>query len=291
MTDGLLVIDKPAGMTSHDVVDHVRRLLGTKKVGHAGTLDPDATGVLIVGVGRATRFLSYAQQGPKKYRAVASFGVTTSTQDASGEVLEERPAPLTRDEVTQAVAEFAGRVEQIPPMVSAVKVRGERLYNLARKGREVERKPRPVTIHDLRVIDFVAGDRPEATLAIHSSGGTYIRTLIHDIGQRLGCGAHMKTLRRTEAGGFSETDAVPLDDLGTEHLRPVADAVRQLFRFEVDDDAVKIIANGRPLNLGHAQLPGIDEGDFVAVVNDERLLAVYTRKGGRLVADRVVAAQ
>ena len=291
MTDGLLVIDKPAGMTSHDVVDHVRGLLGTKKVGHAGTLDPDATGVLIVGVGRATRFLSYAQEGPKKYRAVARFGITTSTQDASGEILEERPAPITRDEVTAATAGFVGRVEQIPPMVSAVKVRGERLYTLARKGQVIERKPRPVTIHELQVIDFVPGDRPEATLDIHSSGGTYVRTLIHDLGERLGCGAHMKTLRRTEAGGFPEADAIPLHDLGEQHLRPVADAVRQLFRFEVDPEAAKSIANGRPVNLGHAQIPGIDEGDFVAVVSDERLLAVYTRKGGRLVADRVMGAQ
>lgn len=289
MTDGLLIVDKPAGMTSHDVVDYVRRLLATKKVGHAGTLDPDATGVLIVGVGRATRFLSYAQQGPKRYRAVASFGVTTSTQDASGDVIEERPAPVSRDEVTIAAQGFLGDIEQIPPMVSAVKVGGHRLYELARKGKEIERKSRPVTIHDLQVVDFVDGERPEVTLDVHSSGGTYVRTLIHDLGQKLGCGAHMKSLRRTEAGGFSDAEATPLADLTETHLRPMTDAVRQLFHFEVDAEAAKLIANGRPLNLFGAQLPGVDQGDFVAVVNNGVLLAVYTFEGERLIADRVVA--
>ena len=291
MTDGLLIVDKPPGMTSHDVVDHVRKLLSTRKVGHAGTLDPDATGVLILGVGRATRFLSYAQQGPKKYRAVATFGVTTTTQDASGDVIEERPAPVDRDDVTKAAEEFLGEIEQIPPMVSAVKVGGHKLVDLARKGKEIERKSRPVTILDLRIVDFVAGERPEATLDVHASGGTYVRTLIHDLGQKLGCGAHMKSLRRTEAGGFTDTEAVPLAEVTENHLRPMTDAVRQLFRFEVDSEASKLIANGRPLNLFGGQLPGVDQGDFVAVVNNDVLLAVYRLEGERLLPDRVVATQ
>ncbi|MGH2807169.1 MAG: tRNA pseudouridine(55) synthase TruB [Actinomycetota bacterium] len=289
MSDGLLIVDKPPGMTSHDVVDHVRKIFATKKVGHAGTLDPDATGVLVLGVGRATRFLSYAQEGPKRYRAVGRFGIVTSTQDASGEVLEERPANITEDDVVLAAKRFTGDIEQIPPMVSAVKVKGQRLYKLARKGKEVERKARPVTIHELEVVDYADGTHPEATFDIFCSGGTYIRTLIHDIGETLGCGAHMKTLRRTEAGGFPDGDAVPLDEVSLEHLRSVRDAVRQLFHFEVGDDAVKAIGNGRPINLWGAQLPGVADGEAVAIVHDGQLLAVYRRKDERLLADRVMA--
>jgi tRNA pseudouridine55 synthase len=290
VTDGLLVVDKPPGMTSHDVVDRIRDIFSTKKVGHAGTLDPDATGVLVVGVGRATRFLSYAQEGPKRYRAVGTFGVTTSTQDASGEVLEEAAANIARDDVVLAAKNFTGDIEQIPPMVSAVKVKGQRLYKLARKGEEVEREPRPVTIHELNVVDYTDGERPEATFDIYCSGGTYVRTLIHDIGQTLGCGAHMKTLRRTEAGGFPDTDAIPLADLSIDHLRPISEAVRQLFQFEVGEDAVKSIGNGRPINLWGAQLPGVEQGQSVAMVHEGRLLAVYRLKDERLLADRVMGS-
>lgn len=288
-SDGLLIVDKPPGMTSHDVVDRVRGIFSTKKVGHAGTLDPDATGVLVLGIGRATRFLSYAQHGPKRYRAVATFGVTTSTQDASGEVIQEREARISREDVVISAKDLIGDIEQIPPMVSAVKVKGIRLYKLARGGQEIERKPRPVTIHELDVIDFVDGARPEATLDIHSSGGTYVRTLIFDLGEKLGCGAHMKTLRRTEAGGFPDSDSVPLDQAGPQHLRPMTDAVRQLFHFEVGPEALKEISNGRPINLWGAKLPGVEEDDPVAVVHEGRLLAVYKRQSERLLADRVVA--
>lgn len=290
MTDGLLIVDKPPGMTSHDVVDRVRKIFDTKKVGHAGTLDPDATGVLVLGVGRATRFLSYAQEGPKRYRAVGRFGITTSTQDASGEVLDERPATITQDDVVLAAKRFTGDIEQIPPMVSAVKVKGQRLYKLARKGQEVERNARPVTIHELEVVGYIDGEHPEATFDIFCSGGTYIRTLIHDIGETLGCGAHMKTLRRTEAGGFPDTEAVPLEEVSLEHLRSVGDAVRQLFHFEVGPDAVKAIGNGRPINLWGAQLPGVEDGEPVAIVHEGQLLAVYRRKDERLLADRVMSA-
>ncbi|MBW3595360.1 MAG: tRNA pseudouridine(55) synthase TruB [Actinobacteria bacterium] len=285
MTEGLLVIDKPPGMTSHDVVDRVRSLFDTTKVGHAGTLDPDATGVLLIGIGRATRFLSYAQAAPKRYRAVAAFGATTTTQDASGDVIEERPITFGRRELERAVADFEGDIEQVPPMVSAVRVAGQRLHKMARMGKEVERKPRPQTIYELRVVEF---DGATATLDVRCSAGTYVRTLINDIGEVLGSGAHMKSLVRTEAGGFTLEEAIALDDVAREHVRPLIDTVKGLYAFEVDPDAAKLVRNGRPLNLFGARLPGVDEGDHVAVTNDQTLLGVYTLKGERLMPDRVM---
>ena len=291
MSEGLLVIDKPSGMTSHDVVDRVRSIFGTTKVGHAGTLDPDATGVLLVGVGRATRFLSYAQAAPKSYRAIASFGSTTTTQDASGEVIQERPVTFSKDELEEAAARFVGEIEQTPPMVSAVKVAGQRLHKLARMGKEIERKPRALTVYELRVEDADLGEPAEATLHIRCSAGTYVRTLINDIGETLGCGAHMKSLVRTEAGGFVLDDCVSLDAVGTDDLRPLLDTVRGLFRFEVEPDAAKLVKNGRPLNLFGARLPGVEEGDNVAVSYEGQLLGVYTLKGERLMPDRVMGVR
>lgn len=288
--DGVLVIDKPAGMTSHDVVDRIRRTFETRKVGHAGTLDPDATGVLILGIGRATRFLAYSQTAPKRYEAVARFGITTSTQDASGEVIHEAEATITEGDVRTALDGFRGEIEQIPPMVSAVKVGGERLYKKARRGEEVERAARKVTISALELRDFVPGERPQATLDITCSGGTYVRTLVHDLGDALGCGAHLLTLRRTEAGGFTLDDAVPLDTLSSESLRPLADAVRQLpVRAPSDADA-EHITHGRALVLDDDLDEATEEGSFVAFVRDGDLLAVYRREGGRLRPDRVVAS-
>lgn len=291
MSEGLLVIDKPAGMTSHDVVDRVRGVFGTTKVGHAGTLDPDATGVLLVGVGRATRFLSYAQSAPKSYRAVASFGTSTSTQDASGEIVRERLVAFTRPQLDEVVAGFVGDIEQTPPMVSAVKVAGQRLHKLARMGKEVERKPRPLTIYEIQVVDADIDGAAEATLEIRCSAGTYVRTLINDIGESLGCGAHMKSLVRTEAGGFTLDQAVPLEAVSDDDLRPLIDTVKGLFNFEVEPDVAKLVKNGRPLNLFGTRLPGIQEGDHVAVSNDGRLLGVYMLKGERLMPDRVMGVR
>ena len=291
MTEGLVVIDKPPGMTSHDVVDKVRAAFGETKVGHAGTLDPDATGVLLIGIGRATRFLSYAQEGPKRYTAVARFGIVTTTQDASGEVVQRRTASFTRTLLEDTAADFVGEIEQVPPMVSAVKVAGERLHRLARRGKEVERKPRRQKVYELVVVDFTPGEEPEATLDVRCSAGTYVRTLIHDIGAALGSGAHMKSLVRTEAGGFTLADTVPLDAVGEGDVRPLIDAVKALFRFEVDPDAAKLVSNGRPLNLFGARLPGVEDGDHVAVTSDEELLAVYRLDGERLMPDRVMGGR
>ena len=285
--DGVLVVDKPAGMTSHDVVDRIRKLFGTRRVGHAGTLDPDATGVLVLGLGRATRFLTYSQAAPKRYLTTAVFGVTTSTQDAAGEVLERNEVDISEKDVRAAAAKHTGELEQIPPMVSAVRVGGERLYKKARRGEEVERTPRPVTIYELEVLSFT-DDPPEAVLDVRCSAGTYVRTLVHDIGASLGCGAHLRSLRRTEAGGFGEADAIELDSVGSRNLLPLADAVRGLTRIELEDDAARLVANGRRLELPSEDLA---DGEHLALIHRGDLVAVYTRKGRELIPERVVAAK
>lgn len=282
---GVLVVDKPAGMTSHDVVDRIRRVFGTRKVGHAGTLDPDATGILVLGLGNATRLLSFAQAGSKRYVAVAAFGITTTTQDASGEVVETRPVELDADAVERAASKFVGDIEQVPPMVSAVKVGGERLYRKARRGEEVARPPRRVTIESLELARFEASP-PEATFDVRCSPGTYIRTLVHDIGEALRCGAHLKTLRRVEASGFSETDAVRLDDVAERDLRPTLEIVRALSHVQVDEDAARLVSDGRPLP---ARGDEPSEGQEAAVVAGDRLLAIYKRRGDSLVAQKVLA--
>ena len=287
--EGVLVVDKPAGMTSHDVIDEVRRKLATKKVGHAGTLDPDATGVLVLGVGRATRLLSFTQATPKRYRAGVRFGITTSTQDASGEVLEERVPSFTEQDLRSVLTKFAGEIDQVPPMVSAVKVGGERLYKKARRGEDIERPSRRITIYEIELVDLNAA-KAEADLEVVCSGGTYVRTLAHDIGGALGCGAHLTSLRRTVSGGFTESDAVGLEAVDRSMLRPMGDAVRHLRRVEVDETAARAVRHGRALPLTSADSIDVEEGAAVAVFFSESLLGVYTRRGDELVAERVLAA-
>lgn len=289
--EGVLVVDKPPGMTSHDVVDEIRRRFGTRKVGHAGTLDPDATGVLVCGLGKATRFLSYAQDVPKRYLACAVFGVTTSTQDASGRIVEERPVHVAERDLAALLPRFTGALLQIPPMVSAVRHEGERLHIKARRGEEVDRKPRQVHVYILRLAGWRPGALPEATLDVGCSAGTYVRTLVHDIGARLGCGAHLKTLRRTEAGGFTLADAVSLDRVEARHLRPLVETVRGLRRVEVDETARAMIGHGRSLpptlaEAGHGE--GMPGDEPVAMVFGGDLLGVYRRRGDLLVPERVV---
>ncbi len=286
----MLVVDKPAGMTSHDVVDEVRKRLGTRKVGHAGTLDPDATGLLILGIGSATRLLSVIQGAPKTYMATVRFGVSTSTQDASGEVIEERSAShVSEAAIRSALDRFVGDIEQIPPMVSAIKVGGERLYAKARRGEDVERPARRITVYRMDVTSFTGGDAPEATLEVECSAGTYVRTLAHDLGAALGCGAHLSFLRRTAAGGFVESDAVPLDEVDAARLRPIIDAVRSLPSVEVDDEQARLVGNGRPLEAERVR-GAPDEGGLAALVHRGRLVALYERKGNELRADRVIPA-
>ena len=211
MANGIIVIDKPSGWTSMDVCAKIRGVLHERRVGHAGTLDPMATGVLPVFVGRATRAVEFAAEGGKEYVAGLRLGVVTNTQDTSGTVLEEKPVSVDRAALEAALAPFRGDILQIPPMYSAIKRDGKKLYELARKGQEVEREPRPVTIYGLEVVDQTGP--ADYLLRVQCSKGTYVRTLCHDIGQALGCGGCMYSLRRTEAAGFSLEQAVTLDAL------------------------------------------------------------------------------
>jgi tRNA pseudouridine55 synthase len=209
--DGIFNIYKEKGFTSHDVVAIVRRTIHMKKVGHTGTLDPDAEGVLPVCVGKATKLSDVIMDGRKSYRAMLRLGMTTTTEDASGEVLETKEVDFNEDRIREVVASFIGRLEQVPPMYSAVKVNGKKLYELAREGKEIERKSRTIEVYDIRIRQFLPPDRVE--IDVDCSKGTYIRTLCSDIGKALGCGGHMAELLRTRTGAFSLENAIKLDEL------------------------------------------------------------------------------
>ncbi len=208
--NGIVIVDKPSGWTSQDVAARLRRVFGTRRIGHGGTLDPMATGVLPVFVGRATRAVEFFEHAEKTYETVLRLGIVTDTEDITGTVLSRQSVDVTRDALEAALSQFRGEIEQVPPMYSALKVNGQTLYTLARAGIEVERKPRPVTVFELSCLDF-SGET--AALRIRCSKGTYIRTLCKDIGQALGCGGCMESLRRTAAGAYTIEEAVPLGTL------------------------------------------------------------------------------
>lgn len=211
MPNGIIVIDKGPNWTSMDVCAKLRGIFQEKRIGHAGTLDPMATGVLPVFVGRATRAVEFAGEGEKEYVAGLRLGLITNTQDTSGETLEEHPVSVTQEELERVLEQFRGEIDQVPPMYSAIKINGKKLYELARKGREVERPARKVTIHAL-TLESREGEA-DFTIRVRCSKGTYVRTLCHDIGQALGCGGCMSSLRRTMAAGFTLEDAVTLDEV------------------------------------------------------------------------------
>jgi len=208
--DGIVIVDKPADWTSQDVTAKLRGVFQTRRIGHGGTLDPMATGVLPVFVGRATRAVEFFEHAEKTYEAVLRLGVTTDTEDITGAVLEEKQVCVTSQQVEAVLCRFRGEIQQIPPMYSAVKINGQKLYALARKGKEVERPSRSVTIYELTLLGM---DGADVRLRIHCSKGTYIRTLCKDIGQVLGCGGCMAALRRTSAGAYTQSDAIPLETL------------------------------------------------------------------------------
>ena len=225
--NGIVIIDKPEGWTSQDVTARLRRVFNTRRIGHGGTLDPMATGVLPVFVGRGTRAVEFFEHAEKTYEAVLQLGITTDTEDISGEVLEKRPVTVTKEEFEGILPQFRGEILQIPPMYSALKINGQKLCDLARKGKEVERQPRPITIHKLECLSF---DGDTVRLLVHCSKGTYIRTLCKDIGEALGCGGCMAALRRVTAGAYTIDEAVPLQTLlDAEDPAPYLKAVDSMF--------------------------------------------------------------
>ncbi len=215
--EGILVVNKPDGMTSHDVVAIVRRTFKMKRVGHAGTLDPLATGVLVVLIGKATKLFDKFVGFDKAYIATLKLGTVTDSADIQGKVLDQRPYEhITEEQIKDAFSKFSGDMEQLPPMVSAVKMGGKKLYELARKGITVERKPRAITIHELKILDITF---PEVKFYLDCSKGTYVRQLAHDIGEALGCGACITQIQRTKVGDFTIDEAVTLEDMRESHIR------------------------------------------------------------------------
>jgi tRNA pseudouridine55 synthase len=272
MNDGFLVVDKPAGITSHDAVKRIRKTFDTRRVGHAGTLDPMATGVLVIGVGAATRLLQFIESTSKRYDASVSFGARTDSLDATGEVVERADASgVTRERLEATLASFTGEIEQLPPMVSALKVDGERLHAKARRGETVERTPRRVTIHELRCVGFETGSEPVAQLELLCSSGTYVRTLADDLGVALGTFAHLTALRRTAVGEATVDGAVALDDVDATHLRGVIETLAHLPRRELDDTQDDWIRHGRRIEPAGFDGPylGVHDDHLVAILRDD----------------------
>ena len=272
MTDGLVVVDKEAGWTSHDVVAKCRGIFGQKRIGHSGTLDPDATGVLLVGLGGVTRLLRFLTALPKSYTGEVVLGTATSTLDSSGEVVATFDMSVTADDVAAAAATLTGDIEQVPPMVSAVKVGGRRLHELARAGEEVERAPRPVHVSRF---DTAATDDPLVyRIEVDCSSGTYVRTLAADLGMALGGGAHLRVLRRTAIGSFTEAEARPLDAL---EVLPPVEALRDYPAITLDDEQVVAVRHGKKVELPVATTRLLDaEGSLVAVAEGGRTAVVLS---------------
>lgn len=279
--NGVIIIDKPKGKTSHDIVGILRKKFGTRKVGHTGTLDPLATGVLPVCIGNATRAADMLLSGEKKYRATMILGKRSDTLDVEGKITEERAVTVTQQQVHDAIAGFVGEQDQIPPMYSAIKKDGKKLYDLAREGIEVERKARRINIYSIEVVDI---SLPEITIDVHCSKGTYIRSLCDDIGARLGCGAVMSELRRTYTAGFSVDEAYTIDELdnitdlsGT--LKPTDSLFSNLPEIHLNEKQEKSITNGVRMTWRSGK-----EGETYRVyAPDGRFLCISKLENTRLV--------
>jgi tRNA pseudouridine55 synthase len=285
---GLVVVDKEAGWTSHDVVARCRRIFGQRRVGHAGTLDPDATGVLLVGLGRATRLMRFLTPLRKTYTTDIVLGTATSTLDASGEVTGTYDmSDVTPEMVTVAAAALTGEIEQVPPMVSAVKVGGRRLHELARQGLEVERAPRTVTVYRFEAAPVSA--RPGVYRAeVECSSGTYVRVLAQDLGLALGGGAHVDHLRRTRIGSFGGPEMRRLDELAPDAVLPPAEAVRDLEPVTVGPSIAASIRTGLPLDK--VPIGAAGDGPWAMLDEHGSLLAVYEATGTDRIRPAVVLA-
>ena len=293
MPEGFLVLDKPAGITSHDAVVAVRRATGIRKVGHAGTLDPMATGALVVAVGRVTRLIRFLQPLEKEYLAMARFGIATDTLDADGEEVWRGVMPVSRMDLEEVLGDFVGEISQVPPMVSAVKVEGRRLYELAREGREVERKARQVTVHSLEITSFEEGAYPLVGFRVVCGKGVYVRSLADDLARALGGRAHLVALRRTRVGSLSVGErggAAPgADDLGDweEWMLSPAAALADLPAWTADSPTLEMVRHGRRLSAD--TVPRFEEGKPIRILDGSgRLWAIYGRSGARLIPEVVL---
>jgi len=283
---GIFNIDKPAGMTSHDVVDRVRQMTSQRRVGHAGTLDPSATGVLVVCLGQATRVAEYLMASDKVYRAQICLGVSTDTHDAEGEVTATAEVDVGEEEVRETLASFVGSIQQVPPMYSALKREGTPLYKLARQGITVEREPRPVEIHDIELLDWTP---PLITIRVECSPGTYIRALARDLGQKLDCGAHLQSLARLASGPFTLEKAVNLDELAEafaqgnwqEFIHPLDEALLDFEPVVVDAETEKRIRHGQQVEGPDS--PGLRRaysrtGELIAILRHDPQTGLWQPK-------------
>lgn len=300
--EGILPLFKPAGMTSHDCVFKLRKLLGTKKVGHTGTLDPDVTGVLPICVGKATKIAEYITDSGKAYEGEVTLGYTTTTEDASGEKVEEKSVDRTisRIEIEDVLQAFIGEIEQTPPMYSAVKVNGKKLYEYARQGIEVERPTRRVTIHSIELLDdrgFFEGEQVSFKFRVSCSKGTYIRTLAVMIGEKLGYPAHMSSLVRIQSAAFSIDDCFTFEQLGTmaeegiieTALQPLETGISYLPKYSISDKVAEKVKNGALLDI--PQQLADEEGPIVVETEDGVALAIYRKhpvKLGLMKPDKVL---
>ena len=278
--NGVLIVDKPAGMTSHDVVRRLRRLCKTRRVGHSGTLDPMATGVLLVAVGEGTRVVQFLVDGDKTYRATLQFGAETTTQDAEGEVTNRRPTDHLEDSaVLLACQQMVGELQQIPPMYSAIKIKGVALHRLARQGIEIERPPRTVHIRRFTVENLAL---PQLSFEVECSKGTYVRTLCHDLGHELGTAAHLSSLRRIRSGSFDIKEAVTLEWLEqanpqaiSEKMLSVSSALRDYSACEVNEEGCEKLRHGIPPLVVHLTTEAhLDEGQKVLLTKNSQALAM-----------------
>ena len=280
--NGIIIIDKPQEWTSNDVVSRLRRVFNTRRIGHGGTLDPMATGVLPVFVGRATRGVEFFEHAEKVYEATLRFGLTTDTEDITGKTITACEVHLTEEDLLAVLPKFRGDILQVPPMYSAIKVNGQKLYDLARKGREVERQPRPITIHELELLAFSGS---EARLRVRCSKGTYIRTLCKDIGEALGCGGCMAALRRVEAGEYTLEGSIPLRQLldiseageDVEHLlRPVDTMFASHEKLSLNEKQARLVKNGNAFASDCA------DGTYRVYAPDGEFLALCKAEGGKV---------
>lgn len=272
---GVLVVDKPVGLTSHDVVQIIRKGTNIRRAGHTGTLDPRASGVLVVLVGPAVRLSEYVSASDKRYQAIVRLGATTDTYDADGRITSSSPVNITEEQFEEALQQFVGEIEQVPPPYSAVKVKGRKAYEMARKGEEVDLQPRKIQVYNLELLEWAP---PEAVIDVYCSSGTYVRSLAHDLGNVLGCGAHLIGLRRTKSGRFTLRDAVPLRKLRDsfeagnwyQFLIPAAEALTDWPAIELDTDQVESVRHGHRVpaeDTATGWARGISEqGELVALL-------------------------